>query len=58
MRILAYAMDYWSGGEIKGIFLEHEVKNRTNQSIGLFCFLLDILGLFQCCRLSTRTNCR
>ncbi|CAF1101459.1 unnamed protein product [Adineta ricciae] len=24
MRILAYAMDYWSGGEIKAIFLEHE----------------------------------
>jgi pantothenate kinase len=27
MRILAYAMDYWSGGKIKAIFLEHEVKN-------------------------------
>jgi type II pantothenate kinase len=24
MRILAYAMDYWSGGQIKAIFLEHE----------------------------------
>jgi len=25
MRILAFAMDYWSGGKIKAIFLEHEV---------------------------------
>ncbi|CAF2755870.1 unnamed protein product, partial [Rotaria sp. Silwood2] len=24
MRILAYAMDYWSDGQIKAIFLEHE----------------------------------
>ncbi|CAF4177924.1 unnamed protein product [Rotaria sordida] len=24
MRILAYAMDYWSSGQIKAIFLEHE----------------------------------
>lgn len=29
MRILAYAMDYWSGGQIKAIFLEHEVRKRT-----------------------------
>jgi myosin-crossreactive antigen len=28
MRILAYAMDYWSGGQIKAIFLEHEVRKR------------------------------
>ncbi len=28
MRILAYAMDYWSGSQIKAIFLEHEVMNR------------------------------
>ncbi len=28
MRILAYAMDYWSGGRIKAIFLEHEVKKK------------------------------
>jgi len=26
MRILAYAMDYWSDGKIKAIFLEHEVR--------------------------------
>ena len=26
MRILAYAMDYWSEGKIKAIFLEHEVS--------------------------------
>ena len=25
MRILAYAMDYWSDGQIKAIFFEHEV---------------------------------
>ncbi|CAF1050372.1 unnamed protein product [Adineta steineri] len=25
VRILAYAMDYWSRGKIKAIFLEHEV---------------------------------
>ncbi|CAF4505119.1 unnamed protein product, partial [Rotaria magnacalcarata] len=24
MRILAYAMDYWSSGQIKAVFLEHE----------------------------------
>jgi hypothetical protein len=28
MRILASAMDYWSGGKIKAIFLEHEVKKK------------------------------
>jgi hypothetical protein len=30
MRILAHAMDYWSGGKIKAIFLEHEVKELKN----------------------------
>ena len=33
MRILAYAMDYWSEGEIKAIFLEHEVKEFPPRSI-------------------------
>jgi hypothetical protein len=43
MRILAYAMDYWSGGEIKAIFLEHEVKN-LKQS--MFIYFIKCLSLF------------
>lgn len=26
MRLLAYALDYWSKGQLKALFLEHEVK--------------------------------
>jgi len=26
MKLLAYAMDYWSKGTLKALFLEHEVK--------------------------------
>lgn len=45
MRILAYAMDYWSDGQIKAIFLEHEVNERQIDE----CFkLVFILGLLQC----------
>lgn len=25
MKLLAYAMDYWSDGTLKALFLEHEV---------------------------------
>ena len=41
MRILAYAMDYWSGGLIKAIFLEHEVIDRLSPflSSSLLLFL-------------------
>lgn len=28
MKLLAYAMDYWSKGQLKALFLRHEV-NRT-----------------------------
>ncbi|CAD6222120.1 GSCOCG00012998001-RA-CDS, partial [Cotesia congregata] len=27
MKLLAYAMDYWSKGTLKALFLEHEVIN-------------------------------
>lgn len=26
MKLLAYAMDYWSKGTLKALFLEHEVR--------------------------------
>lgn len=26
MKLLAYAMDYWSAGTLKALFLEHEVS--------------------------------
>lgn len=46
MRILAYAMDYWSGGRIKAVFLEHEVKQRKVLRIfTFFLFFRDILVL-------------
>ena len=47
MRILAYAMDYWSGGQIKAIFLEHEViilTTLSSHSNSLF-----FSGLFRRC---------
>jgi len=28
MKLLAYAMDYWSAGTLKALFLEHEVSQR------------------------------
>lgn len=28
MKLLAYAMDYWSEGTLKALFLEHEVKTQ------------------------------
>ena len=57
MRILAYAMDYWSQGQIKAIFLEHEVieHNTKNRSTLTFLFLL-ISGLFQCSWLSKKVH--
>ncbi|MCL4132882.1 UNVERIFIED_CONTAM: hypothetical protein GTU68_026623 [Idotea baltica] len=30
MRLLSYAMDYWSNGQLKAIFLEHEVCARIS----------------------------
>jgi len=30
MKLLAYAMDYWSKGTLKALFLEHEVRNSLN----------------------------
>jgi pantothenate kinase len=40
MRILAYAMDYWSGGKIKAIFLEHEVKTKYFTHLIKFYFYI------------------
>ena len=45
MRILAYAMDYWSDGKIKAIFLEHEVKEKEKCSNILINYN-SYLGLF------------
>jgi len=28
MKLLAYAMDYWSKGTLKALFLEHEVRTK------------------------------
>ena len=30
MKLLAYAMEYWSGGALKALFLEHEVRGKKN----------------------------
>lgn len=30
MKLLAYAMDYWSKGQLKALFLRHEVNNSTS----------------------------
>ena len=30
MKLLAHAMDYWSKGTLKALFLEHEVRNSIN----------------------------
>lgn len=40
MRILAYAMDYWSGGQIKAVFLEHEV---IDHFVDLFSYHFSLL---------------
>lgn len=29
MKLLAYAMDYWSKGQLKALFMRHEVNNST-----------------------------
>lgn len=29
MKLLAYAMDYWSKGQLKALFLQHEVNKST-----------------------------
>lgn len=31
MKLLAYAMDYWSKGQLKALFLRHEVPLQTPQ---------------------------
>ena len=49
MRILAYAMDYWSGGLIKAIFLEHEVIDHLSPFFVIISLVVSSLGLFQCC---------
>jgi hypothetical protein len=46
MRILAYAMDYWSGGKIKAIFLEHEVRRKSRLFDISFLFMIFFSGLF------------
>lgn len=32
MKLLAYAMDYWSKGQLKALFLRHEVSKFTPHS--------------------------
>jgi hypothetical protein len=61
MRILAYAMDYWSGGKIKAIFLEHEVNNQLEMSdtvIDIFLVYFPFSGIFQCCWLLEKIHSR
>lgn len=39
MKLLAYAMDFWSKGQLKALFLEHEV--------GQICMdLVDLHGVY------------
>jgi pantothenate kinase len=40
MKMLAYAMDYWSRGTMKALFLEHEVSIKTGCSSVLTFVLL------------------
>lgn len=37
MKLLAYAMDYWSKGTMKALFLEHEVE-----------YIINFLNKFKC----------
>ena len=36
MHLLAYAIDYWSNGQMKALFLEHEVRKTQNLVAGFF----------------------
>ncbi|KAG2465375.1 LOX3B oxidase, partial [Polypterus senegalus] len=53
MRLLAYAMDYWSKGQLKALFLEHEDVMKTEllykqwEILGLLLSLLSAMGLSQ-----------
>lgn len=42
MKVLAYAMDYWSKGQLKALFLEHEVKTVQKKYVYIFN-LVDLL---------------
>ncbi len=33
MKLLAYAMDYWSKGQLKALFLQHEVNKKLRPSL-------------------------
>lgn len=60
MKLLAYAMDYWSKGTMKALFLEHEViyeivlyKLEEFKRMYLYSFSFLIVGLFWCSRMPT-----
>lgn len=60
MKLLAYAMDYWSKGTMKALFLEHEViyeivlyKLEEFKRMYLYSFPFLIVGLFWCSRMPT-----
>jgi len=44
MKMLAYAMDYWSNGTLKALFLEHEVSS-------ILLLLLSLLLLWKSVKL-------
>jgi len=39
MKLLAYALDYWSKGQLKALFLEHEVC--CGSFIPVYCFTIN-----------------
>lgn len=39
MKLLAFAMDYWSKGTMKALFLKHEVQNIDFTYKNFLCFL-------------------
>lgn len=40
MKLLAYALDYWSKGQLKALFLEHEVCC-ASLFICVYCFTIN-----------------
>ncbi|CAF3893325.1 unnamed protein product [Rotaria magnacalcarata] len=48
MRILAYAMDYWSSGQIKAVFLEHEIR-KTQRVMVNFASFFRAFCIWECC---------
>lgn len=58
MKLLAYALDYWSKGQLKALFLEHEVC--CGSFISVCCFTINQKCLYWValmCDISWGTKC-